>query len=199
MGQYYTPVLKDKKNNFEYYYSHDYDNGLKLMEHSYISNDFVESIVKRLLNNPMRIAWVGDYAEEEDFVKNSTHKDLIDFVNVERNNDIFKKGKFNPVKDMENSSSLFMINHTKKIYIDMSFYLASNIVSDKSKWNYGRCVHPLPLLTALGNGKGGGDYRGPNKELVGTWAGDLIEFVGCKTWYEKYKDYTEFNPQFREE
>lgn len=198
MGQYYTPVLKDKKNNFEYYYSHEYDNGLKLMEHSYISNYFVESIVKRLLNNPMRVAWVGDYAEEEDFIKNPTHKDLIDFVNVERNNAIFKKGDFNPVKDMENSLNLFMINHTKKIFIDMSSYLASNIVSDKDKWNYGFCIHPLPLLTALGNEKGGGDYRGINKELVGTWAGDLIEFVSCETLYEKHKGYTKFNPQFRE-
>jgi hypothetical protein len=35
-------------------------------------------------------------------------------------------------------------------------------------------LHPLPLLTAEGNGRGGGDYDGPNMDMVGTWARDVI-------------------------
>jgi hypothetical protein len=35
-------------------------------------------------------------------------------------------------------------------------------------------VHPLPLLVSEGNGLGGGDYRGNNKELCGTWTRDSI-------------------------
>lgn len=31
-------------------------------------------------------------------------------------------------------------------------------------------VHPLPLLLADGNGRGGGDYHGSNIEFVGKWA-----------------------------
>ena len=31
-------------------------------------------------------------------------------------------------------------------------------------------LHPLPLLTCLGNGKGGGDYYGRCMEWVGAWA-----------------------------
>lgn len=45
----------------------------------------------------------------------------------------------------------------------------------------------MPLLTAVGNGKGGGDYYGDraiNKEDVGLWAGDLIEIV---KYNEDYK------------
>jgi hypothetical protein len=35
-------------------------------------------------------------------------------------------------------------------------------------------IHPLPLLTAEGNGNGGGDYYGENKNMVGIWARDII-------------------------
>ena len=35
-------------------------------------------------------------------------------------------------------------------------------------------LHPLSLLTAEGNGRGGGDYNGPNMDMVGTWARDVI-------------------------
>ena len=198
MGQYYTPVLKDKNNNFEYYYSHDYDNGLKLMEHSYINNNFVERIVKRLLNNPMRIAWVGDYADEEDFKQNLDHKDLQDFIHVAEKESAFKKGSFDTLDDMECSIRLYMINHTKKLYISMYDYFIDNVKRERNSWDYGFCIHPLPLLTALGNGKGGGDYRGCNANIVGCWAGDLIEFGTYETINEQCKDYVEINPMFRE-
>ena len=41
MGQYYKPVNTE---TLEHLYSHDYDNGLKLMEHSYQRNDFVTTV-----------------------------------------------------------------------------------------------------------------------------------------------------------
>ena len=31
-------------------------------------------------------------------------------------------------------------------------------------------LHPLPLLTCIGNGKGGGDYHGTSMERIGSWA-----------------------------
>ena len=36
----------------------------------------------------------------------------------------------------------------------------------------------IHLLTAEGNGRGGGDYNGPDLELVGTWARDVISVEG---------------------
>ena len=44
MGQYYTPILF-KGNTEKAFLSHQFDTGLKLMEHSYIGNSFTESIV----------------------------------------------------------------------------------------------------------------------------------------------------------
>lgn len=38
-------------------------------------------------------------------------------------------------------------------------------------------THPLPLLTAIGNGRGGGDYHGTNESMVGMWAMDLLSFT----------------------
>jgi hypothetical protein len=35
-------------------------------------------------------------------------------------------------------------------------------------------IHPLPLLCADGNQRGGGDYYGANEDLVGSWAYDRI-------------------------
>ena len=72
MGQYYYPtILREKNKRFysEEFYSHDYDNGLKLTEHSYCGNHFVETIMAQLLNNPGRLAWIGDYHSDGDFAE----------------------------------------------------------------------------------------------------------------------------------
>ena len=42
MGQYYQPLLIDDSGSMITAYSHDFDNGLKLMEHSWIGNNFVK-------------------------------------------------------------------------------------------------------------------------------------------------------------
>ena len=72
MGQYYYPtILREKNKRFysEEFYSHDYDNGLKLTEHSYCGNHFVETIMAQLLNKPGRLAWLGDYHNDGDFAE----------------------------------------------------------------------------------------------------------------------------------
>ena len=51
-------------------------------------------------------------------------------------------------------------------------------------------VNPLPLLTACGNGRGGGDYHDcyPDYDKVGTWAFDIIECTDARPeGYEKYE------------
>jgi hypothetical protein len=54
-------------------------------------------------------------------------------------------------------SYTYIVNHTKRVYVKK-----------------GTGVHPLPILTAEGNGRGSGDYEGQNMDLVGTWARDVI-------------------------
>ncbi len=71
MGQYYKPISLNKEGQLvnEWVLSHDYNNGLKLMEHSWLGNDFV-SVVETLLIPGGKwykkgIVWAGDYADEE--------------------------------------------------------------------------------------------------------------------------------------
>ena len=177
MGQYYTPVIikNDKIKTFNCY---DYDNGAKLMEHSYLRNNFVEAVVKQLFNKKARLAWVGDYAEPNDVENELAEK----FIEIENNDAQYRiKPKHNP---MENSYGLCFINHSKKEYFYMDDYVEN---LSKNKWKL--IIHPLPLLTAIGNGKGGGDYQGLNMDLIGRWACDEIE---VKTWIDekKHPEYT---------
>lgn len=181
MGQYYYPIIK-RGNSTKAYYSHYYDNGLKLMEHSYVGNKFTETVLKQLLENKGRLAWVGDYAKKGDVQSEFEEK----FIKARENFDKYREDA-KAIERTENSLRLKFINHTKKEYLDMTRYITKNNVLDK----WGFIVHPIPLLTAIGNGKGGGDYWGTQKEKVGYWACDLIE---AREWLEpeeeKYKDIT---------
>jgi len=66
------------------------------------------------------------------------------------------------------------VNHTKKEY-----------VVKPRKGEY----HPLSLLTAEGNGRGGGDYRGSGD--VGRWARDIISMED-----DIPEGYTAYDPGF---
>ena len=66
MGQYYMPVIK-RGNVLRRVYSHDFGNGLKLTEHSYVGNNFVNVVANEIVDNPAQLYWLGDYAEEDDF------------------------------------------------------------------------------------------------------------------------------------
>ncbi|QAY05883.1 hypothetical protein SEA_EWOK_74 [Mycobacterium phage Ewok] len=59
MGQYYRPTVVDQHNNILFTaYSHEFDSGLKLLEHSWIGNDFVQA--SRPCSSPTgRCAWCG--------------------------------------------------------------------------------------------------------------------------------------------
>lgn len=176
MGQYYTPVLK-QENEIKTFNSWDYDNGLKLMEHSYVGNTFVETVIKEMFDIPTRVAWVGDYAE-----LGSVDNPMADeFINGQGINEI----KPIAASPMENSVRLLLVNIDKKEYVNMWEYSMKNTYD-------GWTIHPLPLLTSIGNGKGGGDYRGLNEELCGRWACDEILVTA---WLDKeYQYYEDITP-----
>ena len=167
MGQYYKPTSVDKMESL---YTHDYGSMSKLMEHSYITNDFVE-IVEYLLSpkgkwHKHSFVWAGDYADEEE--------------NSEKN--LYMIAKEIQLKDYpEGSSGRYIVNHTKKEFVDKDI-----VPEDEEGWK----VHPLPLLTCEGNGRGGGDYRLWN-ENTGYWARDRISVEK-----EAPKGYEELIPNF---
>lgn len=206
MGQYYLPVLeKDgeikifslqgkmfkKTRDFDYY------NGLKLMEHSYYRSPAMVATGHEIYKNPMKVYWIGDYAD--DYIENHEryHESLPNYcLTLEKAMDIYEKTwkddnkkeidyaetfdvEFEKYKDFFEDK--FLINHTKDEYIDLSKYKG---------FSYTCRVHPLSLLTAIGNGLGGGDYYGKNENLIGYWAGDIISLEDS----DSFKNIKENNP-----
>ena len=166
MGQYYTPIIKRKDGTFETYYTHDYDNGLKLMEHSYVGNGFVDTVAKQLYNNPGRLAWIGDYAENDDYFNGD---DLAVFIKESQEEARELKHRKKPPIAIDFMEDKYVINLTKNEYVDMARYVEEAPID---RWVEAP-INPLPLLTAVGNGRGGGDYGGEDS-MVGYWAGDEI-------------------------
>ena len=175
MGQYYSPVNEDK---MEQLYSHDYNSGLKLMEHSWLDNNFVKTVENLLAPgqpwHKCKLTWAGDYGKQYDYLS-----------------------KAKQIKPLESTHSYrYIINHDEKQYVDKHNVKGfrpswAGSADAEEEWK----IHPLPLLTADGNGGGGGDFRGedPN-ELVGYWAGDSISVSDIKPeedWEELIFDLVE--------
>jgi hypothetical protein len=159
MGQYYVAIIladndSKKAEHIKAYLESFGESGQKLIEHSYINNGFVNTLEFQLTKDGMfyksRVVWAGDYADNEVGSENNLHKLTHELPDKCLNN--LKL----PIKSAKEYR--YIINHTKKQYVD------------KEKQYY----HPLPLLTAEGNGRGGGDYYGQGEKLVGTWARNVI-------------------------
>lgn len=156
MGQGYNAVIlsDDGKIIRTWVNPHEYNNGYKLIEHSYVGNKFVEAVESLLCPTGIfyksRLVWAGDYADEEPEGKNLNT--LAEYRPMSRPTvgvNIFGKSGM--------SDYLYVVNHTKQEYMIK-----------------GNGIHCLPLMTAEGNGRGSGDYSGSGEELVGTWARDVI-------------------------
>lgn len=222
MGQYYRPILLDgeSKKIIATTDSWSFDNGAKLMEHSYLRNDFVNAVVNEIIKRgkekqTVRLVWAGDYAEKADdffveqFKAGASAEDLewfekkveedkrINLYTIVRalveNEKIYRLTPQNTAKrNAFEAGYCFIANDTKKEYVHL--------------WNVpnvdGWEVHPLPLLTCgySANGKGGGDYEGTNMELVGSWCGDVISVHKPKDKYghlpKKLEGYKEIKPDF---
>ena len=186
MGQYFKPIILGKQPQegqqekvIAWMYSHEYGNGLKLMEHSYQTNSFVETFEKELssIGNfyKSRVVWSGDYADVEPgltIIEEGVECELNLYSLCNEHNEI--KPKVGHTKQYQ-----YILNHTKKLFVD------KNKIPEIVGWK-GAKIHPLPLLTCEGNGRGGGDYRGES-ELIGSWSRDIISVEKGKPWM----DYTE--------
>lgn len=179
MGQYYKPILQ--LNNHITIYNRDIDGEYtlaKLMEHSWFNNPLMKAISEKLYENKGKLLWCGDYAEDEEIqMTNLTISDIWD-----------NEGKGLKSVDF-NIDNLFLCNHETKQYIDINKYKKESTDKD------GMCIHPLSLLTAVGNGRGGGDYweDNPNADKVGLWVWQEISFEK-----EKPIGYSEFEIVFKE-
>lgn len=194
--------------------------GLKIMEHSWWDNDLVNGVVSRLYNKKGRVAWVGDYTYGimEQVVSNDgtvapmTPGELYrrtlfkrdengELVKDERGYVICLDELPNDVKKIETVrynpnfklDGKFLINLTKKEYLDLSAYKTRSVTDD------GWCVNPIPLLTSTGGDQGGGDYHEGliDQHYVGTWAYD--ELIIKDTLPKYAKDFRALDVIFSEE
>lgn len=161
MGQYYIPIfLADTELETivrAWLSPYTYSNGSKLTEHSYLENPLMKAVMFLLSSKGMfyksRLVWAGDYADEE-----PSGETLYKLAREQKAKELHSS-------DTLDNSYIYIVNHTKKQYVDIT-----KVVEDR----YGYRLHPLSLLTAEGNGGGGGDYRGSNENLIGSWARNII-------------------------
>lgn len=177
MGQYYRIFMcEEDGSNPRVHSSYDHDhNGAKLMEHSYYHNRFVEAACSQLRNTyrhdkPLRVWWVGDYANVDDIPDEKKKYLAVETAWQDEEDKHLKVHN----EDFDFEARLYLINLTTHEYIDLKK------VCEQNRGQWGESIHPLPLLTAVGNGRGGGDYHGngvTNLNMVGAWAGDLLQIV----------------------
>lgn len=159
MGQYYRAMNTE---TLEFLDSSDFGCGQKLTESSWVGNSYLGAVMA--LMSPggkwykMPIIWDGDYYGGDNGEINYY------CISEEDGKDVFIKG----IKKLSKEDQLKckLVNHTKKEYVDYQ----------DSPDRDGLIMNPLPLLTALGNGRGGGDYSSsnPNYAKIGPWAGNIL-------------------------
>ena len=81
------------------------------------------------------------------------------------------------------------MNHDTKQFVDLDECKAKS--EDKDGW----VIQPIPLLTAVGNDRGSGDFHDGNVgyEFVGLWAWHLISISD-----KQPKSYKKFDLVFKE-
>ena len=160
MGQYYVAIIMDAAGRFirAWFNPHNYEYGAKLTEHCGVKSAFVAAVSQQICPTGAlyrsAVAWAGDYAPMEEGMDVNLY-DSIDLVPNQ------KKGIAPAAAAATASAYPFLVNWSKQLYVDT-----------RKESNFS----PLPLLTAEGNGLGGGDYNGTSMDLIGTWARDELSF-----------------------
>ena len=174
MGQYFKAVVLSTEDSSAKgieaaFTAWDYNNGAKLLEHSWKGNDFV-SVVESAFTPfgqfyKHRLVWAGDYAEPEKEGEGKTLYVLAEKFRLKR-----AKGSI-PI------GYHYLHNHSKKEYVDENtfFMYEENI------------LHPLPILTFDSDLDGVSvDEEDAVRFKLGRWARDIISVEN--TIMEGYKN-----------
>ncbi|MDG1949475.1 MAG: hypothetical protein P8J32_01475 [bacterium] len=181
MGQYYKPISIDAK---EFVCTHDAAKslgadfcGAKLMEHSWLENKVVRAALLMLSEggawHKTKIVWCGDYADSRSELILQDEDSGDDF---EANYYAYASEKFTQVDPTETIRGCdgYILNHDTKEYVCLQ-----DTPPGTADWmdDEGWQIHPLPLLTCDGNGRGGGDFGGDDPNgLIGKWAYNRISY-----------------------
>ncbi len=193
MGQYYLVANMDKQ---EVLTVNGRFPGMKLLEIA--TNESNSLAILNLAATQWKgnhIYLVGDYADllskDEPFF--NALRMWTDKLHITDNLHDYVRDNFKKVDgDVSDKGYRFLYNHEKKIYLDLLHIPKSY----ESRFNYDFYISPLPLLIAMGNGRGGGDYWNPeNNNLVGSWC-DSISSIEITRMPKDELGYKEFHPDF---
>jgi hypothetical protein len=216
MGQYYRAVSINRKQAVSPY---DYDNGAKLMEHSFLTNSYL-NVVMMLLSaggawHKTRLVWAGDYSEQKQDelipakVKAAYSKwydktepeyalkypenripNLYNLVTKMGKNGKIPSFGFQVIRPAEPTQEDVKLLRFIVNHTKKEFVDLTKCPKDKK--NFGWELHPLSLLTCDSFGSGG-SYHGENK-YRGTWVGDVISAEP----FMPAIDFKEIKPNFKE-
>lgn len=219
MGQYYKIINIDTRQKLEPF---DYDNGMKLTEWSYDRNLMVLAMMNLLREEWKgdRVYVVGDYADADDMTETwmQTYKDALESINSKDTlyhaaKDFERIAPADPAKrfklewkspereepaDIEDHGLRYIYNHATKQVIDLNDCPVEWEWEHEGKKEVTKFA-PLPLLLAMGNGRGGGDYwPEKNRNLVGTWCETSQSVEVTAEPIADCLDYKVFKPDFTE-
>ncbi len=227
MGQYYKIVNVDKREMLEPF---DYGNGMKLMEWSYDRNPMVLALMNLLADRWAgdRVFVIGDYADAEN-PDEPCHNAVVKLMEELHTDDLYewaskKCDKIVPERgdpnvrdrfmvdastpivadcraDTKDNGLVFVVNHGTRQYIDLRKCPVEWTWHDDDNGESGVTrIAAISLLLAMGNDRGGGDFREGNAgyEYVGSWCDTSDQIEVCTQLPVEAAEYDEFEPGFTE-
>jgi len=169
---------------------------------------FIKKIKKELgmTNDQDLYLYWGYKADEGKKFKEYTLKELFDLYDLKLEHD--SEGMPIPFNEKGQKCSCdqfrYLYNTKRKEYVDSFKILPSYVDIYKSEILFTK-LDAYSLLIAIGNGLGGGDYFGPDENLVGLWATTSDSIIISEKSPKEYakenpevENYKEFIPLFCE-
>lgn len=167
---------------------------------------FIKKIKKEVgMTNDQSLYW-DNVADEGETFKKYTLKELFDSYDLKLEYD----AEYMPVTFNEKGQKCscdqfrYLYNTKRKEYVDSFKILPSYVDIYKSEILFTK-LDAYSLLIAIGNGLGGGDYFGPDENLVGLWASTSDSIIISEKSPKEYaeensevENYTELVPLFCE-
>lgn len=164
MAQYWGVIVRGDDGRQDVLYP---DCGMRLRDHMWYGTPFIEQVLDALRGEPKSVAWIGDYSGEDIDYELHPRFSPDDYEAVWACGD---DGEELPgLRDWEPRG--FLVNADRGVFIDLAEHYGAEPAGAS-----GDRVHPLPLLCAIGNDRGGGDYVGINMARAGEWAFDRLAF-----------------------
>ena len=214
MGQYYNVEQYYKYINIDKRIMVCTKGGQGLCEHSWLGNNEVVIPIKQLV----KTEWRGEHLKFIKKIKKevgmTNDQNLYLYWGYKVNGgETFKEYTLKELFDLYDlklgqkcscDQFRYLYNTKRKEYVD-SFKILPSYVGEYKSEIYFVKLDVYSLLIAIGNGLGGGDYFGPDENLVGLWASTSDSIIISEKSPKEYaeensevENYTELVPLFCE-